>query len=206
MRDVGTGTLTFIAQVIASLSWPVTVLTCVILLRRHLLALLPLVRTVKYSDVEIRFGKEVAEIAKSTDLTSIPEQLSGAKPEQWEHLVKMAGIRPRTAIRMAFRRVEETLADAAHTVNLEIADGAAGMPMVIGALLLNQGTISGDQFELLSKLRVLLNDAELASPDGIKPESAAEFVDLALRLAASMHELPRPPGLDDQSSRNKYEH
>ena len=57
MKDSGAGVLGFVAQVIGSVVWPVTVLTCVLLLRKHLLALIPLVRTVKYSDVEIRFGQ-----------------------------------------------------------------------------------------------------------------------------------------------------
>jgi hypothetical protein len=60
----------------------VTVLTRVIVLRRHLLALVPLVRTAKYSDVEIRFGKQVAELVKTTDSSSIPAHPSQAKRRQ----------------------------------------------------------------------------------------------------------------------------
>ena len=145
MKDAGTGILGFISQIISSVVWPVTVLTCVILLRRHLLALIPLVRTVKYSDVEIRFGQEVAELVKATDSSSIPAHPSQAKRDQWEDLIKLAGVRPRTAIRMAFRRVEETITEAARARNIEIADGAQGMPMVIGAILLNNGAISNGQ-------------------------------------------------------------
>jgi hypothetical protein len=78
-KDAGTGILGLISQIISSFVWPVTVLTCVIVLRRHLLALVPPVRTVKYSDVEIRFGKQVAEMVKTTDSSSIPAYPSQAK-------------------------------------------------------------------------------------------------------------------------------
>jgi hypothetical protein len=186
MKDSGAGVLGFVAQVIGSLVWPVTVLTCVLLLRKHLLALIPLVRTVKYSDVEIRFGQEVAELAKTVDAVVVPSQASAAERDRWEDLMKMAQVRPRTAIRMAFRRVEEAITDAARTHNVEIADGALGMPMVIGALLLNKGVISTAQYDLLSRLRLLVNEAELAPPDGITAESASDFVSLAMRLAGSV--------------------
>ena len=77
-----------------------------------------------------------------TDSSSIPAHPSQAKRDQWEDLIKLAGVRPRRAIRMAFRRVEETITEAARARNIEIADGALGMPMVIGAILLNNGAIS----------------------------------------------------------------
>ena len=62
--ETGSSTLTFVSRVISSTAWPITVLICALILRKHLLALIPLVRTVKYSDVEIQFGKEVAELVK----------------------------------------------------------------------------------------------------------------------------------------------
>jgi hypothetical protein len=186
MKGSGAGVLGFIAQVIGSLVWPVTVLTCVLLLRKHLLSLIPLVRTVKYSDVEIRFGQEVAELAKAADASAVPAQTSQTERDRWEDLIKMAQVRPRTAIRMAFRRVEEAITDAARARNIEVADGALGMPMVIGAILLNNGVISAGQYDLLSRLRLLMNEAELAPPDGITPESASDFVSLAMRLAGSV--------------------
>jgi hypothetical protein len=185
--DTGSSGLTFVSQVISSTAWPITVLVCVLMLRRHLLALIPLVRTVKYSDVEIQFGKEVAELAKATEGSSFPnEQLKGTR-NPWEDLIILADVRPRSAIRSAWRRVEDAALEAAKNKNIEIADAAQNMPMVVGSILLNQGAISTSQFDLLSKLRGLVNDAELAPPDAINSEAAVEFIGLALRLAASIN-------------------
>src|ERR1700734_3282145 len=50
----------FITQLVTALAWPVTVLICVVVLRPLLVGLLPLIRKLKYSDVEIQFGREVA--------------------------------------------------------------------------------------------------------------------------------------------------
>lgn len=75
MTDAGFKVLTFVAQVISSVAWPLTVLGCALILKRHLLALIPLLRTVKYSDVELRFGQDVAELARATDNASLPLQI-----------------------------------------------------------------------------------------------------------------------------------
>jgi hypothetical protein len=160
------------------------VILCVLLLRRYLLDLIPLLRTVKYSDVEIRFGKEVAELAKTADTSALPAQFP--EPNRWEDLMAMAEDRPRTAIRLAFRRIEDAMVQLARDKSIPIADSVHGWPLVIAAILLNQGAISTAQYDLLSKLRLLLSEAERAAPDTITTESAAEYITLALRLAASL--------------------
>jgi hypothetical protein len=180
--------LGFISQIVSSLAWPITLLTCVLLLKRHLLALIPLVRTVKYSDVEIRFGKEVAELKRATDIAELPSQKNNPKQNQWESLSRLADVRPRTAIRSAWVQVEGSMRELAKDKNIELTDAAEGMPMVIGAILLNQAAITSQQYELMQKLRMLLHEAERAEPDTITTDSAAEYVGLALRLAASIDE------------------
>lgn len=62
--------LTPITRLLGVVIWPITVLVCVLLLRPFLTKLVPLIRTVKYSDIEIRFGQEVAEL-KAAAATSL---------------------------------------------------------------------------------------------------------------------------------------
>jgi hypothetical protein len=186
MKPEANTVLGFVAQIISVLAWPITLLTCVLLLKRHLLALIPLVRTVKYSDVEIRFGQEVAELTRTTDIAELPSPENNQRPNQWESLSRLVDVRPRTAIRTAWNQVEKSIRELAKKRNTEVTDAAEGMPMVIGAILLNQGAISGQQYELMQKLRMLYHEAERAEPDTITADSAAEYVGLALRLAASV--------------------
>jgi hypothetical protein len=186
MKPEANTVLGFVAQIISALAWPITLLTCVLLLKRHLLALIPLVRTVKYSDVEIRFGQEVAELTRTTDIAELTSPENNQRPNQWESLSRLVDVRPRTAIRTAWNQVEKSIRELAKKRNTEVTDAAEGMPMVIGAILLNQGAISGQQYELMQKLRMLYHEAERAEPDTITADSAAEYVGLALRLAASV--------------------
>jgi hypothetical protein len=108
MKPEANSVLGFISQIISSLAWPVTLLTCVLLLKRHLLALIPLVRTVKYSDVGIRFGQEVAELKRTTDIADLPSQQGSPQKNQWESLSRLTEVRPRTAIRSAWSQVESS--------------------------------------------------------------------------------------------------
>jgi hypothetical protein len=146
---------------------------------------------VKYSDVEIRFGQEVAELKKTADIADLPKERIGSNQNQWETLNRLADVRPRSAIRGAWNQVESSIRKLAQEKKAQIADAAEGMPMVVGAILLNQGAISSAQYELMQKLRLLFHEAERAEPDSLTTDSAIEYVGLALRLAASIdHEVP----------------
>jgi hypothetical protein len=178
--------LTFISQMVSSLAWPTTILICVALLRRHLMAIVPLVRTVKYSDLEIRFGQEVAEMKKAADIAELPKEQVASQNDQWQTLIRLAEVRPRSAIRASWRQVEDTIDRLATEKGVQVADAAQSMPMVVGAILLNQGFVSTSQYELMQKLRLLFHQAERSEPDSLTPQNATEYVELALRLIASI--------------------
>jgi len=177
---------TFIASVVASLAWPVTALIALLLVRKILISLLPLVRTLKYSELEVSFGRELAAVREAADAAAIQPVAEGAKPQVWEDLMRLAAIRPRSAIRDAWRQVESAVARVAKARKLQVAEGVWSMPMVLGSLMLNAGLISDAQYSLLNRLRRLLSEAERAPVDGLSADDAAEFVGLALRLAGSL--------------------
>ena len=183
-------TLTFIAQVTAALAWPLAVLACVALLRKPLSNLVPLLRRLKYSDLELQFGREVAEATKEAEVVTLGSSdkriVEETKRQVWEDVIQLASARPRTAIREAWRRVETALHDLAKARGLEVAPTAWSMPMVLGALMLNSGVISDAQYSMLNRLRRLTSEAERAPLDSLSVDDAVQFVELALRLAASM--------------------
>jgi len=182
-------TRTFITQLVSAVIWPVTVLICAALLRKPLGHLVMLVRTLKYSDFEVQFGKEVAELKTSVAAAgAIPlsaTQSAERKPA-WEDLIRLASARPRSAIRQAWKEVERALERFAKQANVDVAPAVWQMPMVLAALLLNMDSLSQHQYEMLSKLRQLANEAERAPVDSLNPEDAVEFVGLALPFAASL--------------------
>jgi hypothetical protein len=179
---------TFIANVVASLSWPITALVALLLVRKILISLLPLVRTLKYSELEVSFGREIAAVRDAADDAAINPAAENTKPPVWEDLMRLATVRPRSAIREGWRQVESALARVAKARNLQVADGVWSMPMVLGSLMLNAGIMSDAQYSLLNRLRRLTSEAERAPVDSLSADDAAEFVGLALRLAGSLGE------------------
>ena len=177
---------TFIANLVASLAWPVTALIALLLVRKMVISLVPLVRTLKYSELEVSFGREIAAVREAADAAAIRPSDEGAKPQVWEDLMRLAAVRPRSAIRDAWRQVESALARVAKARQLQVADGVWSMPMVLGSLMLNAGLMSDAQYSLLNRLRRLTSEAERAPVDGLSADDAAEFVGLALRLAGSL--------------------
>ena len=179
---------TFVAQLVASLAWPITVLACLLLLRKPLRSLMPLIRRLKYSDLELQFGREVAEVKDAAETAALRSARDAreAREGTWEDLTRLASVRPRSAIRAAWDQVESTLMRVAKDRNLQAAPAVWSMPMVVGALLLNAGVMSDAQYNLLYRLRHLTSEAERAPVDSLAPDDATEFVSLALRLAASL--------------------
>jgi len=177
---------TFIANVVASLAWPATALIALLLVRKILISLLPLVRTLKYSELEVSFGREIAAVREAADDAAIRPSAEGSRPQVWEDLMRLAAVRPRSAIRGSWRQVESAMARVAKARELQVAEGVWSMPMVLGSLMLNAGFMSDAQYGLLSRLRRLTSEAERAPVDGLSADDAAEFVGLALRLAGSL--------------------
>ena len=148
--------------------------------------MVPLIRRLKYSDLEVSFGREVAAIRDAADAAAIEPSATTTKSQAWEDLIRLAAVRPRSAIREAWRQVESALSNIAKTRNLQIAPAVWSMPMVLGSLILNAGLMSDAQYGLLSRLRQLVSEAERTPPDGLSADDAAEFVGLAFRLTASL--------------------
>src|SRR5215469_3494890 len=178
-----------IVKLVSALAWPVTVLICVLVLRPFLSRLVPLIRTLKYSDVEIQFGQEVAQLKIAAAQSTESVVVDATVRPIWEDLVRLAAVKPRTAIVRAWDKVEETLIRVAKDRKIEAARAVWQMPMVLGAVMLNKGEISTEKYELLSKLRQLVNAAEHAPIDTVNPDDAAEFVGLAMRMAASLDSM-----------------
>src|SRR5512139_2060588 len=59
--------LTFLAAVIGSCSWPITILVLLIILRKPMLDRLNDLRLFRFKDFEFEFGKRVQELEKEAD-------------------------------------------------------------------------------------------------------------------------------------------
>lgn len=136
----------FIAQLVSALAWPVTVLICAALRRSPLARLIPLVRTLRYSDIEVRFGREVKlPAAASMQPVSVRRHAATADLGGFGRPRPCATWNSDSPIVAARRSYSRTLAKSRQ---LKVAEAVWQVPMVLGALMLNAGVVSNHQYRL----------------------------------------------------------
>jgi hypothetical protein len=177
--------LTFVSELVKSIAWPITIILCIVFLRKPLGALVPFLRTIKYSDVELQFGREVAK--SETVAEKLPPS-SANKPLQQtrDSLVQLAAVRPRTAIRESWKAVENAVLECATRERLELAPSARSMPMVVGSLIFNRGTVSETQYAVGCKNSNQVGEGRRSrTSDGFRRGRAKPVANLRGRSAGS---------------------
>lgn len=181
----------FIASVISSLAWPGTVILCVILLRKPIAELIPLMRNLRFKDLEIDFGRRLEELGAEADeaeLPSIPPPTTeppaevGAGEDYWETIERLSEVSPRAAIAEAWRRVEWALDEYFRRLGQERPPSYQGMLRAFRT----QGRPIPPAMILFQELRVLRNRAVHARDFDLGAQRAIEFAQLAERIVASL--------------------
>ena len=183
-------TLTFIAQLIESLAWPGVVLAAVIVLRKPLRELLPLLRRAKYKDLDILFGQKLEKLEEKADQAKLPAPAEPPpwafeSPDDWmfgDYIERLAPVSPRVAISEAWRFVGLALKEAARKLGQRPSHNI----LRVARALQEADRLPRDAVSLLADLQGLRNRAVHASDFEMEPNQALEFARLAERLIASI--------------------
>jgi len=179
--------LSFIAAMVAALAWPLTVLGIFAVLRRPLLDLMPLLARLKYKDLELDFGRRLAEA--SAEAAALPAPRSRpALPADDDALIALAGTAPRAAILEAWLRVEAAALAAARRRGTPEPVSSLRAPTRLIEALEELRVIDARQAAVFHELRSLRNSAAHALGFEPTPEAARDYVRLAARLAQSLEE------------------
>jgi hypothetical protein len=146
--------LQFVSSVVGSLAWPATVIAAVVLLRKPLGKLIPLIRTLKYGELQIDVGMELDAVKESVEAT--PDQLDLIPEEPTPVFRQLAQIDPRAAVLSAWAPVELALKD------LGIRHNVYKVEMPVNQLthnLANAGVLDDNTHEVISRLRRIRNEA-----------------------------------------------
>jgi hypothetical protein len=181
----------FVASVISSLAWPGTVILCVMLLRKPIAELIPMIRNLKYKDFEIYFSRRLEELQEEADEaelpptpppTTAPPAEIGPPSDYWEMIERLSEVSPRAAIAEAWRRAEWALDDYFRRLGQERPTSYQGMLRALRA----QGTPLPPAMTLFQELRVLRNRAVHARDFDMDSQRAIEFARLSERIVASL--------------------
>ncbi|MBW3587898.1 MAG: hypothetical protein KY429_00570 [Actinobacteria bacterium] len=177
--------LEFIASLVESLAWPIVVVLILILFRNPVTDLIPLVRRIKYKDLELEFERTLAEATQKAQREQLPitrPSLAERYDENLTRLVWVAEVSPRAAILEAWLEVEASAAEAAVRFGLRLEPRDRPSPLRLGSLLAGAGVFSQGLLDVYNELRDLRNKAVHAVDISLSPAVVRDYVSLALSL------------------------
>jgi uncharacterized protein YutE (UPF0331/DUF86 family) len=186
--------LTFIAELIKTLAWPLTVLAILILLRKPLVGLIPLLQRIKYKDFELEFGRQVREVrAEANEELPPPQKPKAMIPQAADPILELARVSPRAAVTEAWRQVEAAALDAAQRNNVPLQYREAVSPIRVIRALEKAEVVDPAPMAIFHDLRALRNQAAHAPEFALSTEAVIEYVELARRLIEYLSSVGRDP-------------
>lgn len=174
--------LSFIASVVGSLAWPGTVIVLVLILRKPIGALLPLLQRLRYKELELEFGRRVEEVKEQLAQELPSETVLVPAGEEAGPIARLAEISPRSAVLEAWRDVELAALEAAQKIG---GESFRHKTLTFQALRILEHSESLDRnvIGLLRDLRGLRNEAAHAPDFALTKESALEYAASASTVA-----------------------
>lgn len=198
-------TLTFIAEAIKALAWPASSVLLVFMLRKPTGELIPLLRKLKYKELEMEFSREIAYLkAKSL---SVPEQpipptdghndgqqatklLTERLRTKRDDLLRMVSFSTRVSVMEAWLEVEAAAIEVASSFwSMPPNNSFRNVPH-LGEYLLQCKVIDQKQLESFKRLQQLRNKAAHAQELDLSEGDARSYVELALALATHIRAQP----------------
>jgi hypothetical protein len=180
--------LNFVANIIASLAWPCSIIILIFLMRKPIRDLLPLLQRLKYKEFELEFGKRVEEVKEEIETTLPGEGMRILSSPEVEPLIKLAEISAPAAVLEAWRSVEHTAIETAQRLG---GNFRSDKPLTVQAIrfLERQEFIDRNIVSLLRDLRGLRNEAAHAPNFVLSKESALEYSASAAAVARYLNSI-----------------
>lgn len=170
--------------------WPIVVLFVLIILRRPLSRLVPFLHHIRYKDFEVNFSNNLSEARLEAERVLPQQKVTDQSVEIQDQLQKLAKLSPRAAIIEAWLEVEGSASGLIQKADMESSLPRAISPLGLGYKLHHAGRISKAQLDIYHRLRNLRNVAVHFADLQLKEEEVKQFIRLAIRLAASLRQMP----------------
>lgn len=185
--------LTFTAEIVKALAWPVSIIVLLFSARKWLAQLIPRLLKLKYKDFEAEFSEVLkrleshAEKAQLPPVDSHPLLPDGKQVALWDRHVRLAAISPRAAMLEATRELNQAIRRLAEPADwADLQDEEHPVLSWTISRLRSEGKLdsgSAAMYEDLSKLQIQALEAD------VTVEQAIAYVTLAGRLTARMKEI-----------------
>ncbi len=180
---------TFIAQIIDSVIWPGVIVFAIWLLKDKLGELLPRLKKLKHKETEIEFAEKITELVSERSEESQPSVVAESREseEQFEFLMKLSDISPRSAVLEAFRTLELASEKAVIKAYPEFEAKDVRHPMQVQKLLKSK-VLEPEQYHRIRELRMLRNKAAHMDDFNLHGMPIEAYIDIALTLANQLEQ------------------
>lgn len=177
--------LTFISEIVKSIAWPAVVVLSLFLLKKPITELIPLLRKLKYKELEMEFSEAVAELkAESASLPSNVGTPTILPTSPQNRLLQLVNFSTRAAVMEAWLEVESAATATASSFWGQHPNETIRAYPKLGEYLLQCKVIDTKQLEIFNKLKQLRNKAAHAEELNLSENDARSYVELAANLAA----------------------
>jgi len=172
-----------IASILNAIAWPIAAVAIVAMLKRPIGVLIPLLRKLKYKELEVEFENELKEIEIQTTeerkaLPPTPQQES----EQTDFQSQIQGLHPRAAILETWIEFEHTAYFIAQKFKLIDINRRVSFHELLKILQKNE-IIEVHDIENINRLRKLRNSAVHERDIFISQSDAEQYTKVAMQVA-----------------------
>jgi hypothetical protein len=185
-------TLTFVAEMVKSLAWPLAAIVIILFLRRSLLALIPNLKRLQYKEFAAEFDRDlkkadeqVAEINPPPVKEAEETPMGVAEPAAQKYR-RLADVSPKAAIIEAWRDAEVALLDAAG-----VRDSDATLQRILDSLL-REGKLDPGEKHFLEYMRMLRNKAAHATDLDLTADQAYRYAILTTQMTVGLKTRSKP--------------
>jgi hypothetical protein len=184
--------LSFVAELVRALAWPVLIAFLAFLLRKPLRELIPLLTRLKYKDLELDFRESMA-VAKAELQEALPTAKKAFTPRATttDPLVTLAEHSAPAAIMKAWEQVEIASRLAAHRSGLFSPADETNTTRVLRALE-EARILDSPKVDLLHDLRGLRNLAAHSSDSALSFDDALNYIQLAQSMVDYLNSAQGP--------------
>lgn len=180
--------LTFLSSIINSLAWPIVTIAIVFILKKEISELLGRIKKIKHKESEIDLAFEInSAIKDANEVLKIPHV---DQSQNQERIQRLAEDSPRGAILDSWLTIEDAMQNYSDRYEIKNTSQFGPYEMIRNIRMhnLELNNLGEGVFEMLSKLRILRNDAIHRTDAEITPEVAKDYANLAERVRVILEE------------------
>ncbi|EDY82467.1 hypothetical protein VDG1235_2089 [Verrucomicrobiia bacterium DG1235] len=186
---------TFISSLIDSLAWPIAVVAILVFFHREISRLIPRITKFKHKDTEIDFTRQVEELSQKEEIkTQRTEKKEDQLKAEFDHLVRLADVSPRSAVIESWRQLESSAAEALIALDPDFSAYGPKNPLEVSRILRKKEVLSESEFRDFNKLRKLRNQAAHADEFDLSGTPVEAYIDISLTMANHLKRKSTQPG------------